>query len=141
MKAKEYFQKAYKAHDKIAALQEQIADLRGSMVVVKRCASQESVQAMQEQDPVGNAVTDALDRIAAHESEIDRLQTIIMDAGGAICQIEHELRRRVMRERYVYGQEWAEIMRIMEISKPYVFKLHADAMDDMDDVFEFAEAG
>jgi len=141
MKAKEYLQRALNARNRIAALDEQIEDLENEMLRVKRCSSQESVQATQEQDPVGNAVVDALDRIADCESEKAEHLVTIMDAGGAICHVAREACRKVLRARYLRGWEWEDIMADMKFSRSYTFELHRGGLAELDGMFEFCDEG
>ena len=125
MITKDYFKRTFKARDKICEAQERIEQLQEDMISVKRSSlSGINVQTSPGHDPLGDTIARILDKIRECEEVIAFWQGIRMDIEDLIDSIEHDVYRRVLRERYVKLKDWDTIAESNAYSKAHVYDLH-----------------
>ena len=139
MNAKEYLNQAYRLDQRITSKLEQVAALRSLT---------QKVTASYEGEPVSHTrnVTsheDTIIRLIEAESElnaaIDALIDLKRDVFSTIQKVDKPEYQFLLEMRYLCFKTWVEIADQMHLEEHYVFRVHGQALKEVEKILKAAE--
>ena len=139
MNAKEYLNQAYRLDQRITSKLEQVSALRS--LTQKVTASYEGEVVSHTRNVT--SLEDTIIRLMEAESElnaaIDTLVDLKRDVYATIQKVEKPEYQFLLEMRYLCFKSWVEIADQMHLEEHYVFRVHGQALKEVEKILKAAE--
>lgn len=137
MRAKDYLLRAYKLNQRIDSKLEQLEVLKSISVKVNTCFTHtKSSNGNNEKSQMENTLVKIIDLSHEVNDEIDRFIDIKAEIMETIKQVEDINLQLLLEKRYINGKSWEEIADELKYSVSGVFKLHGQALKEIDSIIK-----
>lgn len=137
MRAKDYLLRAYKLNQRIDSKLEQLEVLKSMSVKVNTCFTHtKSSNGNNEKSQMENTLVKIIDLSDDVNDEIDRFIDIKAEIMETIKQVEDINFQLLLEKRYINGKSWEEISDELKYSVSGVFKLHGQALKEIDSIIK-----
>ena len=140
MNAKEYLNQAYRLDQRISSKLEQVAALR---TLTQRVTASYEGEVVSRTRNV-SALEDTLFRLMEAEAElnstIDALVDLKRDVYATIQKVEKPEYQFLLEMRYLCFKSWIEIADQMHLEEHYVFRVHGQALREVEKILKADEA-
>lgn len=137
MKAKEYLSQAYKLNQRIDSKLEQLEVLKSMSMKVTSCFSHTKVcGGNMEKSQMEKTLVKIIDLSNEINDEIDRFIELKMLIMETIQKVEDVNCQLLLEKRYINGKSWEEISEELKYSISGVFKIHGQALKEIDKILK-----
>ena len=92
----------------------------------------ERVSGTQQRSPMENAVIKLIDLEHEIDADIDRLVNLKRELATFISQMDNQAYRVLLELRYLGGNTWEEVSKIMGYDLRWVYRLHGKALQEVE---------
>ena len=131
MTAKEYFSQAYQIDVRINSKMEQVASLRDMATKATQTLSDMPGAATKNTHQMEDIIIKMVDLENEINDDIDRLIDLKRSIIGIIQKLTDAEQQSVLELRYVNCMSWQQICTEMGYSRPHVFRIHNQAMNNV----------
>ena len=137
MTAKEYLEQPKVLREEIRKDKDRIASMRS---IVENCTTHLSFTAGC--DPSKNkaafedVMLDITEAEAALEEKVKRLAETEFEILAMICSLSETKGQTILQMRYLEDMKWGEIANQLILSKPYIYEIHREALEEFERIFQ-----
>ena len=132
MKAKDYLSQAFRLDQRISSKLEQVACLRDLAMKATASTQARCVGGIEQHSPMENAFVKMIDLEEEINADIDRLVKLKREIMGVINSVEQPEYHLLLELRYLSYKTWEDIAERMNYSYRQVHRLHAQALNSLE---------
>ena len=73
---------------------------------------------------------------AALEEKVKRLAETEFEILAMICSLSETKGQTILQMRYLEDMKWGEIANQLILSKPYIYEIHREALEEFERIFQ-----
>ena len=140
MNAKEYLNQAYRLDQRISSKLEQVAALRALTQRVTASYEGEVVSRTRNVSALEDTLFRLMEAEAELNSTIDALVDLKREVYATIQKVEKPEYQFLLEMRYLCFKSWIEIADQMHLEEHYVFRVHGQALREVEKILKADEA-
>ena len=140
MNAKDYLNQAYRLDQRIASKLEQVSTLRSLTQRVTASYEGEVVSRTRNVSSLEETIFRLMEAESELNSAIDALVELKRDVYATIQKVEKPEYQFLLEMRYLCFKSWIEIADQMHLEEHYVFRVHGQALREVEKILKAAEA-